>query len=293
MAYDQRRKELDQQIAELRAKIAAGAGDVGTASYILRGDTALMDRAARAEQSAIDKMYGADQAAIERAMREAESEKQRAFQAAENQASRENTLKIAQMNKDDAESRRIDEYQEGYNNASDLLTIAMENLKKDPNNSTAQEAVVKWKNKKKYYAKKLGRDVEDENGEKTFSQFGQPTAQVPAQKPAASYSNSDIVKNLQAIDKGKWNNENRNKANTLIDSISDPALKQEWTEKFNQKGKTIEEINSGKAKAIEDAIATQDRGKLPKDYSVRSFDGVPYVAKKVDGNWVKVKKWGN
>ena len=156
MAYDQRRRELDQQIAELRAKIAAGAGDVGTASYILRGDTKLMDMAARAEQSAIDKIYGADQAAIERAIREAESEKQRAFQAAENQASRENAMKIAEMSRASVKEDKEDEWMKELNRTRNRKSSIEEELKKDPNNQKLNAELNDLTVIENYFNKKLG-----------------------------------------------------------------------------------------------------------------------------------------
>ena len=210
MAYDQRRRELDQQIAELRAKIAAGAGDVGTASYILRGDTALMDRAARAEQDAIDRKYRSDQAAIERAIREAESEKQRAFQAAENKASRENTLKIAEMSRASVKEDKEDEWVRELNKTRNRKKSIEEELNKDPNNLKLREAFNDLTETENFFSKKLGFEPKETMDLSNLGQDNESTVKsidIKLNDKSRPYTNAirdellDIAKTIPDPDK--------------------------------------------------------------------------------------------
>lgn len=267
MSYDQRRKELDQQIAELRAKIAAGAGDVGTASYILNGDTKLMDMASRAEQSAIEK-----------AIQEAENEKQREFQRVQNKAARDNALEIAKMNRADVESGKIDEYQKGYNNASDLWTIAMEDLKKDPNNTTAKSAVVKWQNEMDYYGKKLGMDTDAMKAERTLAQLEQP-------KVGTQTSGQTVAENQKSFDeimKGPWNNATKAEATYKAMSNTDPSAQEVQLQSIKNKGLTYEEKKA--LNAAEDSAANRkfstDGTYDSKKYKVKYVKGVATLVRK-------------
>lgn len=123
--------------------------------------------------------------------------------------------------------------------------------------------------------------------------------------PVALEANNDseavqILKNKKAMDamlkinQRNWTDDMRNQYQSLLSTI--PYDDEEYT-KFNidltNKGPTREDIDSATANAINTAIKSGNRDKLPAGYSVRSFDGVQYVAKKnASGKWTKVKKWG-
>ena len=260
MAYDQRRRELDQQIAELRAKIAAGAGDVGTASYILRGDTTLMDRAARAEQSAIDA-----------ALREAESEKQRKFQEAENEANRQNTMKIAMMSRSGkSDGPNIDKLQldadiakEEYEDATKKVDIS------DPDSVTrAKKAAIKYN-----YA--MSQLPYFDKGVHTVSlEFDEDAPEIAKGKRIKSAKATvDALKN---VDKKKWSDNDVALYNEALEILKrdDPDSVTQYEVILRNRPKTIQQRNSAWKKSVADY---NGKGKPPTGTENGFEDGKPVL----------------
>lgn len=190
--------------------------------------------------------FEAEQAALRNKEAMDRLAREQAFQAQQNDLNRQNTINVARENKANLDAGRIDEYQKGYNNASAQWTIAMEDLKKDPNNTTTKAVVAKWQNEMDYYAKKLGRDVEAEKAERTLAQFEQPTVGTPT-------SGQTVAENQKSFDeimKGQWNNATKAEAISKAMSNTDPSAQEVQLQAIKNKGLTSEEKKAGWNKAI-------------------------------------------
>lgn len=189
--------------------------------------------------------FQAEQAALrnKEAMERLAREQQ--FQAQQNELNRQNTINISNANKASVEAGKIDEYQKGYNNASAQWTIAMEDLKKDPNNTTAKAVVAKWQNEMDYYGKKLGMDVESMKAERTLAQFEQPTA-----TPTTGQTVAENQKSFDEIMKGEWNNATKSEAISKAMSNTDKSAQEVQLQAIKNKGLTSEEKKAGWNKAV-------------------------------------------
>ena len=198
------------------------------------------------EQAQKQRDFTAEQAALrakESMERQAAQEK---FQAQQNELNRQNTINIAKENKANVDAGRIDEYQKGYNNASSQWSIAMEDLKKDPNNTTAKAVVAKWQNEMDYYGKKLGMDVEAMKAERTLAQFEQPTVGTPT----TGQTVAENQKSFEEIMKGPWNNATKAEAISKAMSNTDPSAQEVQLQAIKNKGLTSEEKKAGWNKEV-------------------------------------------
>lgn len=271
MSYDQRRKELDQQIAELRAKIAAGAGDVGTASYILRGDTALMDRAARAEQSAIEK-----------AIQEAESEKQREFQAAQNQAARDNALKIAEMSRSSAKSPEVnlDKLQMDADIAQADYEDAVKKVDLNDRDSItrAKKAAIKFN----YAQSQL--PYFDKDVHIVSTEFNEDSPEIAKGKRISEAKKTmDALKNLKP---NKWTNDQKSNylaAYKVVEEL-EPESTIQYIVNLENKGSTTEQKNAAWKKSVADY---DGKGTPPSGTENGFKDGKPVLIDKKTGKVLK------
>lgn len=203
------------------------------------------------EQAQLQRDFQAEQAALrnKEAMEKLAREQQ--FQAQQNELNRQNTINISNANKASVEAGKIDEYQKGYNNASAQWTIAMEDLKKDPNNTTAKAVVAKWQNEMDYYGKKLGMDVDAMKAERTLAQFEQPT--VGTQTVGTPTTGQTVAENQKSFDeimKGEWNNATKAEAIAKAMSNTDPSAQEVQLQAIKNKGLTSEEKKAGWNKAV-------------------------------------------
>ena len=240
------------------------------ASYQHGDQEAQKQRDFQAEQAALR-----NKEAMDRLAREQE------FQAQQNELNRQNTINIAKENKANVDAGRIDEYQKGYNNASSQWSIAMEDLKKDPNNTTAKAVVAKWQNEMDYYGKKLGMDVDAMKAERILAQFEQPTVGTPIGTPISGQPISGqqisgqpisgqpirgqtVAENQRSFDeimKGKWNNATKAKAIAKAMSNTDPSAQEVQLQATKNKGLTSEEKKAGWNKDVAEWDGT---GKEPE-----------------------------
>ena len=205
------------------------------ASYKHGDDETQKQRDFQAEQAALRNKEAMDRLA-----------KEQAFQAHQNELNRQNTINLAKENKAGIDAGRIDEYQKGYNNASAQWQIAMEDLKKDPYNTTAKAVVAKWQNEMDYYGKKLGMDVDAMKAERTLAQFEQPTVGTPT-------SGQTVAENQKSFDeimKGEWNNATKEQAISKAMSNTDKSAQEVQLQAIKNKGLTTEEKKAGWNKSI-------------------------------------------
>lgn len=218
-------KDIGNQISDIAMKYG---------SYQMDTDKMKMQQDFQAEQAALR-----NKEAMERLAREQQ------FQAQQNDLNRQNAIKLANENRAGIDAGRVDEYQKGYNNASAQWTIAMEDLKKDPNNTTAKAVVAKWQNEMDYYGKKLGMDVETVKAERTLSQFEQPTA-----TPTSGQTVAENQKSFDEIMKGEWNNATKSEAISKAMSNTDKSAQEVQLQAIKNKGLTSEEKKAGWNKAV-------------------------------------------
>jgi hypothetical protein len=71
-----------------------------------------------------------------------------------------------------------------------------------------------------------------------------------------------------------------------------PDLIPKYKIESDKKGATKEERNTAIKEAIANAIRSKNKDLLPKGYTKKSFNGIPYVAtKNSEGKWIKVQEW--
>lgn len=189
--------------------------------------------------------FQAEQAALRNKEAMERLAKEQAFQAQQNQLNRDNAINLAKENRAGIDAGRVDEYQKGYNNASSQWQIAMEDLKKDPHNTTAKAVVAKWQNEMDYYGKKLGMDVDAMKAERTLAQFEQPTV-----TPTSGQTVAENQKSFDEIMNGEWNNATKAEATSKAMSNTDPSAQEVQLQAIKNKGLTSEEKKAGWNKAV-------------------------------------------
>lgn len=180
-----------------------------------------------------------------------------------------------------------DEWQRNYELANAEYDAAMADWAMDKNDPIKKARLAKAATNMNYWGGKRG-----------YAQTNpfEVQSEVPANTPV---STGDVTQTQQgqivkaATDDPEWTDAAKANAEAEAGKITDPGKRAEAETAIKKRGKTKEEIATSISTAINDAIKTGNRDKLPAGYSVRSFDGVQYVVKKnAAGNWIKVKKWG-
>lgn len=231
---------------------------VGWGSYIVNNDRGLLDA------------YQAREDTWKKALQQQE------FQAAENQARLENAKAIAEASRKAALEDKADEYMLNFNKANSALQFAKDAYNSDKGNAELKRAYEDAKFNYEYWGKKVGINTNEQQVESNDT---------------PSMTNKESIDIVEEILKGDWTNEAREKALGRIKDFPD-ALKLKYLERIVNKKNTVEEKSAATSSAIDAAISSRNRDKLPSGYAVKSFNNERWVAKKNDkGNWVKVKKW--
>lgn len=244
--------------------------------------------------------YQAEQNALNREDALKRAREQQAWQAEQNRLQRESTENIAGLNRQSAKEDRmaqnmlnyqnmesiINQLQFEYDNTSDKTAEGI--LKRAQLKSQIEQA----NNKKNYYEGFIPQQlraqpvtntvITGDDAEKALAMFDTATPKTAAEITEDNKEFDEIMKNKVLTD------EQKARATTLA---GDDKAK---LERINQKGATAEQRQAQINAAINAAIESGDRDKLPDGYMVRTFgdDNVQYVATKKGGNWIKVKKWG-
>lgn len=180
----------------------------------------------------------------------ARQREQEAWQARQNDLSRQNTMDIALLNKQNQDASKIDEWTKYYNVANAKLVEIDAMLRKNPNDETLKFQRAQAMAELNLYGSKLGIVNRPEIPQGIPAQTGA----VPPTDPS-NFNNADLTKNIDTILNGKWTNANKATALNYVAQIQDPALKAEYEQKIANKLETIEETNARLAKELADAQA--------------------------------------
>lgn len=265
-SIDEIKRDIDKVKQEMSARNQYMQGfnqpqtRVGWGSYIVNNDRGLLDA------------YQTREDAWKKALQQQE------FQAAENKARLDNAKAIAEASKQAAAADKADEYMLNFNKANSALQFAREAYNKDKGNPELKRAYEDAKSNYEYWGKKAGKVTNEQQVESNVT---------------TTMTNKESIDIVDEILNGAWTNEARDKALDRIKDFPD-ALKLKYLERIVNMKNTVEEKSAATSSAIDAAISSGNKDKLPSGYAVKSFNSERWVAKKnAKGNWVKVKKWGD
>ena len=244
--------------------------------------------------------YQAEQNALNREDVLKRAREQQAWQTKENELNRNNMLKLQQVSKEQAKESKYDDYMFEYNRNEAKIRMLQDALNKNPNDRELKFNLEDAKFNRARLRKRLGMEYSE-----PLQEVPKAKEPVPAVNESASESVSDskgtgmTTMQLDAnarkyMKTNDWTNSNKAMAMEYLSQIRDPAVKETLMNDINLMGETKEQRQAQINAAINAAIESGDRDKLPDGYMVRTFgdDNVQYVATKKGGNWIKVKKWG-
>jgi len=298
--YLQRRYDRVAQMGQNWGNAVQNSGKIiQDAAFSVAGK--YMDNELAKDKIGYQQQFQHDEALLRAQEQLARQREQEAWQAKQNELNRQNTYDIALMNKGIATQERQAQNVMNYQNAIAQQKYAEDMLFNARPGSVehlqAQKALQEAKNKSEYYKGLIPQQLWDvevapqpitgDAAEAALKQFGTPA-------PLPKWQQEDLLAEWKALDErsgGKYNDATAMRMNEIADLLNDTSLKV----KTETKGSTTEQIRAQINAAIDSAIKSGSRDKLPSGYMVRTFpDGGRYVATKdTNGNWIKVKKWGN
>ena len=188
----------------------------------------------------------------------AKQREQEAWQARQNDLSRQNTMDIALLNKQNQDASKIDEWTKYYNVANAKLVEIDAMLRKNPNDETLKFQRAQAMAELNLYGSKLGIVNRPEIPQGIPAQTGA----VPPTDPS-SFTNPEIIKNIEAKLSGKWTNADKEAALNYLNNIQDPAIREQYLTKINKNGDTVEEQNAKTLALKQEAQASLDAS-VPK-----------------------------
>lgn len=255
--YSKNQYDIAADLARAGARTAEGyfsddPDRAGWASYIISGDRSALEAArARAQQKAAQDAQFAQQEKMQKAQQQFQRE-----QAAKNfgqqmimgDINTKNAIELAKAQKKIQDEYNRDEWQKQYSIATADYDSAKSDLRKDPNNIDKQRAFNRAKANVTYWGGKLNLGPYDLDemahvGDASIGDASNAATDTPATTGSdePDYSNAEIEKNLNEIFKGKWTDANAKKANDLVSKLPEGALKEEFKQRIDNKGKTIEQ----------------------------------------------------
>lgn len=282
-------QEIDADIAQVKAEIALRdkyiqgfnqpQTKVGWGSYIVNNDRGLLDQYQNRENQWKN--------AIE----------QQLFQAEQNRLSRESAEKIAKMNKEDSYNDKAKAQvreREKEMLAAELAqaeyddAITKVDLDKPETVLAARKAAIKLN----YANRNLPYYADDPQSFTVATDFTEDAEPVKINKKVntAIQTLDPIVASPHDL----WDEEQQAAYDEAFEVIKKhrPDLIPKYKIEADKKGATKEERNTAIKAAIANAIRSKNKDLLPKGYTKKSFDGIPYVAtKNSEGKWIKVQEW--
>ena len=208
------------------------------------------------------------------------------FQSAENALNRKNTMDIALLNKQRADQAAMinpskaqldaEIAQAEYDDA-----VKRVDMSKPETITAAKKAALKLN-----YANSLLPYFDKEVFQPVQTDFEQDSPEVAKTKrvdSAVALLNGKLKKN-------KYLNADETEVNSAMDVLraEAPDLAEGYEASFSNKGPTKEKKEAAFNAQLGSAIENKNKSQLPAGYSVRSFGGQPFLAKKdKNGNWVK------
>ena len=230
--------------------------------------------------------FQAEQAALrakEAMERQAAQEK---FQSTENALNRQNTLDIALLNKQRADQAALINPSKAQLDA-DLAQDEYDAAVKRVDMSKPETILAAKKAARKLnYANSLLPYFDKEVFVPVQTDFEQDSPEVAKTKrvdSAVAVLNGKLKKN-------KYLNSDETEVNAAMDVLRSeaPDLAEGYEASFSNKGPTKEKKDAAFNAQLGSAIENKNKSQLPAGYSVRSFGGQPFLAKKdKNGNWVK------
>lgn len=187
----------------------------------------------------------------------ARQREQNAWQAAQNDLSRQTTKDIAELNKQNQDAAKIDEWTKYYNVANAKLAEYDALLRKNPNDEILKFQRAQAQAEVNMYGSKLGIVRQP-----SVDAIPTQTGAAPATDPS-SYNNVELTKNIDDLLNGKWTNADKESANSYLNNIQDPAIREQYATKINKKGLTVEEQNAESLAFKQEAQASLDAN-VPK-----------------------------
>jgi len=291
------RANYAQRLGDMKAQRWKYWGDAVNNTGNIIGDT--LKTYAGYDMQREQRDFQAEEAAKRAQEQLARQREQEAWQAEQNRLQRDSTERIAGLNRQSAKEDRMAQNMMNYQNMESIINQLQ--FEYDNTSDKTAEGILKRaqlksqieqaNNKKNYYEGLIPQQlrtqpvsntvITGDDAEKALTMFDNEPPKTAAQVAEDDNKFDEILK-------GTWNNANKQEALKLA---GNDTVK---LQKITNKGLTAEEKQANIDRAINEAIKSGDRGKLPDGYMVRTFDddNVQYVAKKKGVNWVKVKKWG-
>ena len=172
--------------------------------------------------------------------------------------------KSQQWHSDVQDRERMAGYERSRQQAENNLSYINAALSKDPNNLELQKAKSNAISDVNFFRGKLGMDAygiepkkETVVEEKVISEQTNEPTNVP------QYSNEDINKIFKSKLNGKvWDDATRSELTKLVETITDPALKEAYTSEIMNKGVTEEDVDRFIAENNKNAVAVV----IPPEY---------------------------
>lgn len=230
--------------------------------------------------------FQAEQAALRAKEAMERQAAQEQFQSAENALNRQNTLDIALLNKQKSDQASLinpSKAQLDADIAQDEYDAAVKrvDMSKPETILAAKKAARKLNYANSllpYYDKEVFPPVQTD-----FEQDSPEVAKTKRVDSAVALLNGKLKKN-------KYLNADETEVNSAMDVLraDAPDLAEGYEASFSNKGPTKEKKDAAFNAQLGSAIQNRDKSQLPTGYTVRSFGGQPFLAKKdKNGNWVK------
>ena len=238
------------------------------------------------EQAQKQRDFTAEQAALRAKEAMERQNAQMDFQSAENALNRQNTLDIALMNKQKSDQASLINPSKAQLDAEIAqaeydAAVKRVDMSKPETILAAKKAALKLN-----YANSLLPYFDKEVFTPVQSDFEQDSPEVAKTKrvdSAVAVLNGKLKKN-------KYLNADETEVNSAMDVLraDAPDLAEGYEASFSNKGPTKEKQDAAFNAKLGSAIENKNKSQLPAGYSVRSFGGQPFLAKKdKNGNWVK------